>query len=173
MKIKHWLALGIAAVLIVGCTGNQGEQAEVEQAPDAVASSPAPAASASPELAQATQTVEKSGTFVSGEHPTQGTVRLVTQNGQSSIELGQDFETFDMGPDLVVILHRSDNVIGSTEPPAYSLNEGDYVVIAPLQQFTGAQSYPIPSSVNLADYRSAGIWCRKFNATFGAAVLNP
>jgi hypothetical protein len=171
MKMKHWLALGIAAALTVGCTGNRVEQAEVEQSPDAVASSPAPPAS--PELAQATQTVEKSGTFVSGEHPTQGTVRLVSQNGQSFIELGQDFQTSEMGPDLVVILHRSDNVIGSTEPPAYAINEGDYVVLAPLEQFTGAQSYPIPSNVNLADYRSAGIWCRKFNATFGAAVLNP
>lgn len=168
MRMKHWLALGIAAVLIVGCTDNK-----VEQASDVVASSPAPAAPASPELAQATQTVEKSGTFVSGEHSTQGTVRLVTQNGQSFIELGQDFETSEMGPDLVVILHRSDNIIGSTEPPAYSINEGDYVVLAPLEQFKGAQSYPIPSNVNLADYRSAGIWCRKFNATFGAAVLNP
>lgn len=169
MRMKHWFAFSVAAVLMVGCTGNR-----VEQTPDAV-SSPAPtaAASASPDLAQATQVVEQSGTFVSGEHPTQGTVRLVTQNGQSSIELGQDFETFDMGPDLVVILHRSDNVIGSTEPPAYPLNEGDYVVIAPLKQFKGAQSYPIPSSVNLADYRSAGIWCRQFNATFGAAVLSP
>jgi hypothetical protein len=173
MNMKHWFAFGLAAVLIVGCTG------KVEQSADSAAPSPAPVASApatapaSPDLAQATQTVEKSGTFVSGEHPTQGTVRLVTQNGQSSIELGQDFETFDMGPDLVVILHRSDNVIGSTEPPAYSLNEGDYVVIAPLQQFEGAQSYPIPSNVNVAEYRSAGIWCRQFNATFGAAVLNP
>jgi hypothetical protein len=76
-----------------------------------------------------------------------------------------------LGPDLVVILHRSEDVIGSTTPPAYPINEGDYVVLAPLQQFKGAQSYPIPDTINLADYRSVGIWCRKFNATFGAAAL--
>jgi hypothetical protein len=73
---------------------------------------------------------------------------------------------------LVVILHRSDNVIGSTKPPSYSLKKGDYVVLGRLQKFSGAQSYAIPKNINLADYKSAVIWCRKFNATFGAAKLN-
>lgn len=114
----------------------------------------------------------KSGTFVSGEHPTQGTVRLVTKNGKSSLELDRTFKTSDMGPDLVVILHKSDNVIGSTKPPAYPLKEGDYTILAPLKKFSGAQSYAIPEGVNLANYKSAVIWCRKFNATFGAAKLS-
>jgi hypothetical protein len=170
MKMQGWLILGIAA-FIVGCTGSRVEQSESSTAP-----SPDPTAStipASPNLAQSTETAERTGTFVSGEHPTEGTVRLVTRNGQSSIELGEDFATSELGPDLVVILHRSNDVIGSTEPPAYPINEGDYVVLAPLQAFKGAQSYPIPSTVNLADYQSAGIWCRQFNAMFGAAALNP
>ena len=168
--MQGWLILGIAA-FIVGCTGSRVEQSESSTAP-----SPDPTAStipASPNLAQSTETAERTGTFVSGEHPTEGTVRLVTRNGQSSIELGEDFATSELGPDLVVILHRSNDVIGSTEPPAYPINEGDYVVLAPLQAFKGAQSYPIPSTVNLADYQSAGIWCRQFNAMFGAAALNP
>ncbi len=171
MKTQHWLILGITAALIVGCTGGR-----VEPSANSPAPSPAPAAStipASPNLAQTTETAERSGTFVSGEHPTQGTVRLVTRNGQSVVELGEDFATSELGPDLVVILHRSDDVIGSTQPPAYPINEGDYVVLAPLQSFNGAQSYAIPNTVNLADYQSAGIWCRQFNAMFGAAALNP
>lgn len=118
------------------------------------------------------QTVIKSGTFVAGEHPTEGTARIVTRNGKPVIELDQAFKTFDMGPDLVVILHRSDDVLGSTKPPSYPLQEGDYVLLAPLQKFTGAQSYPIPENVNLVDYQSAVIWCRKFNATFGTARLS-
>jgi hypothetical protein len=171
MRMNHCFALSITAALMVGCAGAKVEQA-AETVPSASESPAASVAPSSPELAQTTQPGEKSGTFVSGEHPTQGTVRLVSREGQSFVELGEDFETSELGPDLVVILHRSDNVIGSTEPPAYPINEGDYIVLAPLQAFKGAQSYPIPSDVNLADYRSAGIWCRKFNATFGAAVLN-
>jgi len=113
----------------------------------------------------------KTGEFESGEHPTQGGVRVVNENGQTFLELNQEFMTSDMGPDLVVILHRSDNVLGSTKPPAYSLKEGDYVILAPLQKFSGTQQYTIPTSVDLSKYRSAAIWCRKFNATFGAAKL--
>jgi hypothetical protein len=174
MQLKHWLTLSIAPFLLVSCAGGTTGDT-VAQTPESPAAQTVPASPAetaqTAQTAETAETAEKSGTFVAGEHPTEGTVRLVTRSGQTLIELGQDFETSDMGPDLVVILHRSDDVIGSTQPPAYALNEGDYVVIAPLQQFKGTQSYPIPDNINLADYQSAGIWCRKFNATFGAAVL--
>ncbi|MGK7956423.1 MAG: DM13 domain-containing protein [Crocosphaera sp.] len=113
----------------------------------------------------------KVGSFVSGEHPTEGTVRLVSEEGQTLIELDSDFKTSEMGPDLVVILHRSSDVIGSTNPPAYPLKEGDYVVVAPLSQFSGTQQYIVPEDIKTAEYQSVAIWCRKFNATFGAAIV--
>lgn len=169
MKLKYWLSLGIIALLI-GCTdGKAGQTSGVAVQPSTPPS--ASAMSASPDATQTGQAGEKTGMFVSGEQPTQGTVRLVTRNGQSLIELGDDFTTSELGPDLVVILHRSDNVIGSTQPPSYPINAGDYVVLAPLQQFKGAQSYSIPATIDLTAYQSVGIWCRKFNAMFGAAVL--
>ncbi|WP_413162353.1 DM13 domain-containing protein [Capilliphycus salinus ALCB114379] len=124
------------------------------------------------QLVQTSGNLVSSGTFVSGEHETKGTARIINENGKRYLELGNDFSTFNMGPDLVVILHRSEDVIGSTEPPAYGLNEGDYVIIAPLQEFSGTQRYEIPDNINLEDYPSAGIWCRRFNATFGAARLS-
>lgn len=140
-----------------------------------------PAATSTPAIApttakQAKQTTKvtatRSGAFVSGEHTTQGTARLVTQGDKSFLELDQAFKTSEMGPDLVVILHRSTNVIGTTNPPAYPLKEGDYVFLAPLQKFGGAQRYAIPATIKLADYNSVAIWCRRFNATFGAAKLS-
>lgn len=99
-------------------------------------------------------------------------VRIVTKNGKSSLELDRAFKTSEMGSDLVVIPHRSEDVIGSTKFPAYSLNKGDYAIMAPLKETSGAQSYFIPDDIKLDDYKSAAIWCRKFNATFGAAQLN-
>ncbi len=113
----------------------------------------------------------KVGSFVSGEHPTLGTVRLVSEKEQTFIELDSDFKTSEMGPDLVVILHRSSDVIGSTNPPAYPIQEGDYVIVAPLRQFSGTQRYVVPEEINVTEYKSIAIWCRKFNATFGAAVV--
>lgn len=113
----------------------------------------------------------KAGNFRSGEHPTQGTARVVSKNGKFVLELGAGFKT-DRGPDLVVALHRSANVLSSTNPPAYPIKRGDYVVLAPLRRVNGAQSYALPSNVNPAAYKSVVIWCRQFNATFGTATLS-
>lgn len=114
-----------------------------------------------------------SGTFVSGEHPTQGRVQIVHQNGKRILQLNEQFRTSTSGPDLVVALHRSANVIGETTPPAYPLKSGSYIVLAPLKKYRGTQSYTIPDNINLKNFRSAVIWCRQFNATFGAATLKP
>jgi Electron transfer DM13 len=170
MKLKYYFTLSIASFVMVSCTSNStpqlDERSVVQSSPSAIAQS------ARPDSSSATsETILKSGTFVAGEHPTAGTVRLISRNGSTVLQLNSDFSTSEQGPDLVVILHRSDDVIGSTESPAHAINEGDYVVLAPLQQFSGAQSYVIPDTVNLADYQSAGIWCRTFNALFGAAAL--
>jgi hypothetical protein len=108
---------------------------------------------------------------MSGEHPTSGIAKIFNNSGQLVLELDQSFETSPMGPDLVVVLHRSENVLGSTTPPAFPLREGDYVILAELQSFSGDQRYDIPATVNLDEYRSVAIWCRRFNATFGAAAL--
>lgn len=165
MKLRYFLALGLS-LLTFGCA------AEVPNSQSADPASPT-ATEAQPETQSTNeQDAIKSGTFIAGEHATEGTVRIVTQNGKPFLELDQAFKTFDMGPDLVVILHRSDDVLGSTKPPSYPLQAGDYVILAPLQKFSGAQTYSIPENINLEDYKSAVIWCRQFNATFGTARLS-
>jgi Electron transfer DM13 len=111
----------------------------------------------------AAATTLKSGTFIRAS--------IVTKNGRSFLQLDSAFKTSNQGPDLVVVLHRSGNVLSTTPAPNYALKGGDYVVLAPLKKYSGAQSYAIPANINLANYRSAAIWCRKFNATFGVAKL--
>ncbi|MDZ8054461.1 MAG: DM13 domain-containing protein [Aulosira sp. ZfuVER01] len=173
MQLRHLLIASTASILMLGCVGQVSNSQDVKSSGNAVvtkASTPATS------LAQSTKaqntTAIKSGTFFSGEHTTKGIVRITTKDGKSILELDKSFKTSTSGPDLVVVLHRSDNVLGSTQPPSYSLKKGDYVVLAPLQKYNGAQSYAIPNNINLADYKSAAIWCRKFNATFGAAKLS-
>jgi hypothetical protein len=171
MKMKYLLIIGVMS-LTFGCA----REVAVNQ-PATNATSPAPSpvntvnSSTNSSKSAAGKTI-KSGTFVAGEHPTEGTARVFTENGKSYLELAQAFKTSDMGPDLYVILHRSDDVLGSTKPPSYPLQEQDYVILGRLQKFSGAQSYPIADNINLADYKSAAIWCRKFNATFGTAKFN-
>ncbi|MGI0493918.1 DM13 domain-containing protein [Alkalinema pantanalense CENA528] len=182
MKSRILAILCLAPLLILGCTSQSPPSATSPQASsqaspidrstaDPTAATPTASTKTAP---QATSTKAiKSGSFVSGEHETKGTLNILTQNGQSTLVLDRTFKTSELGPDLVVVLHRSNNVLGSTKPPAYPLKEGDYVVLAPLQKFSGSQQYAIPNSINLADYQSIVIWCRKFNATFGVAQLTP
>ena len=166
MKLVNRLALFLILFVAVGCNSVQQETAN-NTTPIVESNENAP----SDESSLEEKSNIKVGSFVSGEHPTLGTVRLVSEKEQTFIELDSDFKTSEMGPDLVVILHRSSDVIGSTNPPAYPIQEGDYVIVAPLSQFSGTQRYVVPEGINVTEYKSIAIWCRKFNATFGAAVV--
>ena len=68
------------------------------------------------------------------------------------------------GPKVRVVLHRN-----STVP--VNLNERNYVTLANLQRFDGAQRYEIPDNFDLDDFKSVAIWCEEFNVTFGFARL--
>ena len=157
--------LGFACVGLGGCDRGRiaTDPANLKQE----SSAPANATAASQD------SVVRSGSFVSGEHPTQGTARVVLRGQRRFLDLDPAFSTSTSGPDLVVVFHRSEDVIGSSQPPAFPINDGDYAVLAPLQDYSGAQSYAIPDAINLDDYASVAIWCRRLNATFGAAALKP
>ncbi|PHM10053.1 DM13 domain-containing protein [Nostoc sp. 'Peltigera malacea cyanobiont' DB3992] len=170
MKLRNLLILFLSYLVMISCVRevSHNESKKVAIAVNtSVPKSPSPAKSLTPSVQS-----QKSGTFVSGEQTTEGRVSITTKDSKSFLELGESFKTSESGPDLVVILHRSDNVIASTKPPAYSLKNGDYIILASLKKYSGAQTYSIPNNINLADYKSAAIWCRKFNATFGAAKLS-
>jgi len=172
MSWQRVALIGGLLLFVVGCTSQVADQPNAESAENGSTAETVEQEASPAAQPQESGSVIKSGTFVAGEHPTQGTARIVERDGKPVLELDQEFQTSDMGPDLVVVLHRSADVLASTQPPAYSLNEGDYVILAPLQKFKGAQSYTIPENVNLEDYQSAVIWCRRFNATFGTAQLS-
>lgn len=175
MKSRRFVilaGLSFTTVNLLSCS----RQASTQPATTAtLATSPeatSPITEPAKQMAQAPRsTILRSGKLVDGEHPTRGTVRIVGQGNQRRLELDSTFTTSTSGPDLVVILHRLADVIGSTTPPAFPIKQGDYVVLAPLKRYRGAQSYPIPNSINLDHFKSAAIWCRRFNATFGSATL--
>ena len=104
-----------------------------------------------------------SSQFVSVEHPTQGQVRVVEEDGARYIAIGEDFQS-DRGPALQVILHKANTV-------DLQVQEGDYISLGALQSFNGAQRYLVPEDVDLDQYQSVAVWCEQFNATFGYAPL--
>jgi hypothetical protein len=172
----NFASITFVSTIAIGCTKTAGDRTAIassgtsETMPTSAVASPPTKPVTTPATAQPAK-VLTSGTFVDGEHPTKGTARIVQKGDERILELDRAFQTSMSGPDLVVILHKSPDVIGSTVPPAYPIKKGDYVSIAPLKSYSGAQSYVIPASINSEDFASAAIWCRKFNATFGAARL--
>ncbi|MBF2008283.1 DM13 domain-containing protein [Chlorogloeopsis fritschii PCC 9212] len=153
MKFKPFVILGIATLLVVGCTRQvSSNQANTETTPTVNVT------------AQNTTSAEKTGVFKSAETPTQGMVKFITEKGQRYLEFDQNFKT-NRGPDLFVILYRNSTV------PVSGIKEKDYIRIARLQKTSGTQRYAIPSNVKLEDFKSVAVWCRAFNATFGYAPL--
>lgn len=161
------LAAGFATTLVLsGCANSTTPTPEPAPEPDQTSTpteAPAPTADGA---------IVRTGTWQDAEHPTTGTVTIEETDGDRVLILGDDFKT-DPGPDLTVVLHTSPNILETTEPPAYGLEEGDYLVLDLLESPTGEQTYPIPADVDLDTYQSAAIWCREFNATFGVASLQP
>jgi hypothetical protein len=171
MKLKYLAILGATALLSFSCTIRDNSNQPSTQTEASPPTTEPPSASAKPSPSSTQPVAQKptqSGTFVGAEHPTQGSAQILTENGKNYLEFDENFKT-DNGPDLVVILHRASDIKSISQPPAYSLKEGDYVILAALKQVSGTQRYAIPDNVNLTDYNSAAVWCRQFNATFGYA----
>ena len=104
-----------------------------------------------------------SGRFVASEHPTTGMATVVMVKGQKYLKFDRTFKS-DSGPDLYVLLHRQGT------PKDYK--KENYVSLGRLQKVAGSQMYAIPADTDVSTFKTAVIWCRQFNATFGFATLS-
>ncbi|MEM7556415.1 MAG: DM13 domain-containing protein [Cyanobacteria bacterium P01_A01_bin.84] len=157
MKLNKLAASTIASILLFGSVGQ-------------LAINPQPVRANHPsnsfELAGKSgmsKSLLASGEFVKAEKATTGQAKIVSINGKRYLKLSKGFSTGN-GPDVKIILHKNSSVPGN-------IKEGNYITLAPIKSFNGSQTYEIPSNVNLDDYKSVGIWCEEFNATFGYASL--
>jgi Electron transfer DM13 len=116
-------------------------------------------------ISEAPTRIAATGTFVAAEKPTTGTAQIVVENGKRYLVFDAGFNTSDQGPDLHVVLDPA------SQPPKSYDDTTRYLNLGKLQKFNGEQRYPIPTTVNLSQFKSVGIWCRMANATFGYAPL--
>ena len=103
------------------------------------------------------------GNFVRADKNTEGSVKIVEENGTRYLELSEDFRT-GRGPDVFVLLHRQ------ATPESYA--EEDFINLGMINRFRGSHRFEIPEGVEVSDFQSAVIWCRQFNTTFGYAELS-
>ena len=154
----------------------------VDEALPTVATAASPSASAqeedeesAPAMTEASQAavdpiVLSAGTFISHEHATEGTVRVLELADGSRVLRIEGLDTSD-GPDLKVWLTDAPVIDG--EDGWRVFDDGAYVDLGSLKGNKGNQNYPIPADVDLADLGSISIWCDRFDVSFGAAELAP
>lgn len=109
------------------------------------------------------------GTFISHEHATTGTVRILELPDSSRVLRIEGLDTSD-GPDLKVWLSDQPVIDGIDGWGVF--DDGAYVSLGDLKGNKGNQNYPIPADVDLADYTAVSIWCERFAVSFGAAELS-
>ncbi|GLW92030.1 hypothetical protein Aglo03_28460 [Actinokineospora globicatena] len=104
------------------------------------------------------------GAFVSQEHPTRGTARVLEQDGTRVLRL-EGFSTSD-GPDVHVWL-------ASTPANAdwHAYDDTRHIPLGKLKATDGNLNYPIPADADLTGIQSTVIWCDRFNVAFGSAPL--
>ena len=150
-------------------TGQGENDADWDAAEPAVASeiSPSPTTAAN-ENPQPKRTVTAEGTFISHEHATAGTARIITlADGSRVLRLvGLDTEN---GPDLKVWLAAAPVLEG--RDGWFVFDDDEYVSLGPLKGNKGNQNYPIPADADISDLASVTIWCERFSVSFGAAEL--
>lgn len=147
-------------------TVNDALSSPAPAASSPAASSPAPAVSGPGTPVPALgPTVLVQGSFVSHEHATSGTVRIVGYpDGSRRLEI-VGLSTSD-GPDLRVWL--TDQPVG-TDWKVF--DDGRYLEVGRLKGNRGDQVYELPGTVDIRQYRSVTIWCKRFSVSFGAAEL--
>ncbi|MEI7030440.1 DM13 domain-containing protein [Streptomyces pratensis] len=108
------------------------------------------------------------GRFISHEHTTKGSVKLVRlADGTHTLRL-EELDTSN-GPDLHVWL--TDAPVKEGRAGWGVFDDGKYVSLGKLKGNKGAQNYPLPEGVDWSAYSSVSIWCDRFDVSFGAAEL--
>ncbi|TDC37033.1 DM13 domain-containing protein [Micromonospora sp. KC213] len=137
-----------------------------------VTASGAPTASAPPATpdAPAGPVLVSRGEFVTHEHDTSGTARVIrTADGKHRLEL-VGLSTSN-GPDLRVWL--SDQPVRTGRAGWGVFDDGRWVELGRLKGNRGDQAYDIPARTDLTHLTSVSIWCKRFSVSFGAAALTP
>ena len=148
----------------------QPTQAAPEGAAEIASSSDkAPSDEPTPEVTPK-RTIKAEGTFISHEHPTAGTARIITLEDGSRVLRLVGLDT-DNGPDLKVWLAAAPVIEG--RDGWFVFDDDDYLSLGALKGNKGNQNYPIPDDADISDLTSVTIWCERFSVSFGAAELQP
>lgn len=143
---------------------SSGPVAPTSTAPTSIAPSsvsiPAP-----PAAPACTAEALSESSFVSQEHATSGTARVLRLADCSRVLRLEGFSTSD-GPDVHIWLSAA-----TAGGDWHSYDDGRHVRLGKLKATDGNQNYPIPADAELTGLNSVVVWCDRFNVAFGSAPL--
>jgi len=150
-----------------------------DEIPAAVATAtpePTPAASASVEPAEQITPAPPTGpvdlltgSFISHEHTTSGSVRVI-ENPDGTRQLALVGLETSNGPDVHVWLSAGPVVEGTDG--WFTAAGYEHIDLGPIKGNIGDQLYDIPADVDLSVFRTVDLWCEQFSVSFGAAALS-
>ncbi|MDQ7811013.1 DM13 domain-containing protein [Amycolatopsis sp. A133] len=109
------------------------------------------------------------GTLISHEHRTAGTVRIIRAADGSLVLRLENLQT-SSGPDVHVWL--TDAPVKPGKDGWGLFDDGKYLDAGKLKGNKGNQNYPLPPGTDLTGYTSVSLWCDRFDVSFGAAQLS-
>ncbi len=105
------------------------------------------------------------GSFHSNAHDTRGIAAVIDVGGGHRVLRLTNFATSN-GPDVRVYLVAAADVQDNA-----TVKSAGFVELGPMKGNIGDQNYEIPSTVDLANYRTVTVWCNRFSVNFGSAPL--
>jgi Electron transfer DM13 len=117
-----------------------------------------PAAAAAP-------TTLAMGSFHSNAHDTRGTATVIDLGDGRRVLRLTNFATSN-GPDVRIYLVAAADVQDDA-----TVKTAGFVELGPMKGNIGDQNYDIPATVDLSNYRTVTVWCKRFSVNFGSAPL--
>ena len=105
------------------------------------------------------------GSFHSNAHDTRGMASVIDLGDGRRVLRLTNFATSN-GPDVRIYLVAAADVQDNA-----TVKTAGFVELGPMKGNIGDQNYDIPATVDLANYRTVTVWCKRFSVNFGSAPL--
>jgi Electron transfer DM13 len=127
-----------------------------------------PVSTTSSSTAQGSQTsVLAAGHFHSVSHETSGVATIHQLGDGKRLVRFTTFETSN-GPDVRVYLVAAKDATDNE-----TVTRAGFVDLGAMKGNRGDQNYEVPTNIDLSQYQSVTIWCRRFGVNFATAPLTP
>ncbi|NIP39531.1 MAG: hypothetical protein GWM89_10885 [Candidatus Dadabacteria bacterium] len=107
------------------------------------------------------------GNFHEVAHPASGTAAIYKLPDGKLILRFTDFKVSN-GPDVVVYL----SVLNDSNDNDSIKNSG-FISLGSMKGNVGDQNYELPDNLDINEYKSVVIWCKRFGVNFAVAPLKP